>query len=255
VAPHRFSHPGYLRPYPDQPASIRIGALVASDPLGPAPTTTELRSRMVTFLASPRLLGIVSEYSHIQSQARWTGLAGNGRLLLEAALMPQDQPENQAPVASAMLLLPEPGRTRVGSDPRYAEFVLHIEPRTQDSAPAPPAGLAQWRDRFTQALAIPGALAQLLTSDLALATAAEPPAQLGIWLNAPRTLSELVDIGSLKPLPGSALVNAFTSYAIADPSGKPAATAALDILAQLCDFTLHLDNWESAIRQRAPGAG
>ena len=250
-----FSHPGYLRPHPDQPASIRIGALVASDPLGPAPTTTELRSRMVTFLASPRLLGIVSEYSHIQSQARWTGLAGNGRLLLEAALMPQDQPENQAPVASAMLLLPEPGRTRVGSDPRYAEFVLHIEPRTQDSAPAPPAGLAQWRDRFTQALAIPGALAHLLTSDLALATTAEPPAQLGIWLNAPRTLSELVDIGSLKPLPGSALVNAFTSYAIADPSGKPAATAALDILAQLCDFTLHLDNWESAIRQRAPGAG
>ncbi len=247
-----FSHPGYLRPHPDQPASVRIATLVASDPLGPAPTTSELRSRFVTFLASPQLLGIVSEYSHIESQARWTGLAGNGRLLLEAALIPQDQAQNQTPVASAMLLLPEPGRTRFGSDARYAEFVLHIEPRTQDNTPVPPAGLAQWRDRFTQALAIPGALAQFLTSNLALATTAEPRAQLGIWLNAPRSLSELVDTGTLKPLPGSALVNAFTSYAIADPGGKPATTTAVDILAQLCDFTLHLDSWESAITERKP---
>ena len=239
-----FSHPAYLRGFPDRPASVRAGTLVACDPLGPAPTTS-LRSRFGGFLASPPLLGVVSEFSHIDSDARWTSLAGNGRLMLEAALMTDDQDE--APVASAMLLLPEAGRSRLGSDPRYAEFVLHIEPRTQDRTPVPPAGLAQWRDRFAQALELPGALAQFLTSDLGLATTAEPPAQQGMWLNAPHAMSELVDAGDLKPLPGSALVNGFTSYSIADPEGKPVTAAALDILSQMCDFTLHLDGWESAI--------
>ena len=241
-----FSHPGYLRPHPDQPPAVRIAALVACDPVSPATTTSELRARFVTFLASPQLLSVVSEYSDIEDQARWTPLAGNGRLMLEAALMTEEQ--TCAPVASAMLLLPEPGRPRLGSDPRYAEFVLHIEPRTRhDDTPKPPAGLGRWRDRFAQALAIPGALAQLLTSDLALATNADPPTQLGIWLSAPRNLNELIDTGTLKPLAGSPLVNAFTSYTIANPSGKPATSAAVDILAQLCDSTLHLDSWESAI--------
>ena len=240
-----FSHPGYLRPHPDQPASVRIGVLIACDPLGPAPTTSELRTRFVTFLASPQLLEVVTEYSPIEGQARWTGLAGNGRLLLEAALVTENQA--QAPVASAMLLLAEPSRPRFGGNPRYAEFVMHIEPHTLDGSAVPPAGLATWRDRFAQILAVPKALSQFLASDLALATTAEPPAQLGIWLTTPNAMNELIDIGNLKALPGSALVNAFTSYEIADPYGKTTAPAALDILAQLCDFTLHLDEWESAI--------
>lgn len=244
-----FSHPAYLRAHPDLSASVRIGALVACDPLGPTPTSSELRSHFAAFLASPQPLGFVSELSHIASDARWTSLAGNGRLMLEAALMTQNQ--EQAPVASAMLLLPEPGRSRFGSDSRYAELVLHIEPHAPDGLPLPPAPLAQWRDRFTRALALPTALAQFLTSTLGLATTAEPAAQLGIWLHAPRSLSELIDTGDLKPLPGSALVNGFTSYAIADLAGKPASTAAIDILTQLCDFTLHLDGWESAIQAAA----
>jgi hypothetical protein len=247
-----FSYPGNLRALPDQPPSVRIGALVACDPLGPTPATSELRSRLVTFLASPPLLDVVSEYSHIDSDAQWTTLAGNGRLVLEAALMTSDQ--MQIPTVSAMLLLPEAGRSRFGSDSRYAEFVLHIEPRTQDHTPAPPATLAQWHDRFTQALSVPGALAQFLTSNLGLATIAEPPAQLGMWLNAPHALSELIDTGDLKPLPGSAAANWFISYAISDSAGKTVTEAAMDILSQLCDFTLHLDRWESAIQAQASGS-
>jgi hypothetical protein len=246
-----FSHPAYLRGHPDQPASVRIGALVACDPLGPEPTSSDLRSRFGAFLASPQPLGIVSELSHIDTEARWTSLAGNGRLMLEAALMTEDQ--DQAPVASAMLLLPEPGRPRFGSDPRYAEFVLHIEPRTPDRTPVPPPPLLHWRDRFAQALALPAALARFLTSTLDLATTAEPPAELGIWLNAPRSLNELVDTRGLKTLPGSALVNGFVSYVIADPAGKPATSAATDILSQMCDFTFHLDGWESVIRTEIAG--
>ena len=241
-----FSHPAYLRAHQDQRPSVRFGVLVACDPLGPTPTASDLRSSFASFLASALPLGIVSELSYIDSDARWTSLAGNGRLMLEAALMTTDQ--SQAPTAAAVLLIPEPGRSRFGSDPRCAEFVLHVEPCAQDRTPAPPAPLMQWRDRFAQALMLPGALSQFLTSTLGLATSAEPAAQFGIWLNAPRSLGELIDTGDLKPLPGSALSNGFISYAIADPAGKTPNSAAVDILTQLCDFTLHLDGWESAIQ-------
>jgi len=245
IANKAFSHPGYMRTFPDKPPSIRIGTLVACDPLGPTLTTSELRSRFLAFLAWQPILDLVSVLSDIGSAATWRSLAGNGRLMLEAAMMTEDQEE--APVASAMLLLPEAGKSRFGSDPRCAEFVLHIEPRASDGTPVPPIGLADWRDRFARTLAVPGALAQFLTHDLRLITPANPETQLGVWLNTPRALAELVDAGSLKALPGAAQANWFIGYAIADPEGKPAAATAQDFLTQMCDFTLHLDGWEAAL--------
>jgi hypothetical protein len=240
-----FSHHGYMRASPDTPPSLRIGTLVPCDPLGPAPTTSDLRSHFLAFLTQYAILDLVSVLSHIDRDAKWRSLAGNGRLMLEAAMMAEDQ--EQAPVASAMLLLPEAGRSSFGGDPRYAEFVLHIEPRTPDGSPAAPIELVQWRDRFTRALAIPQALAHFLTHDLSLATPADPPAQLGLWLNTPHTMTELVDIGNLKTLPGSAQANWFIGYVVADPEGAPSTTAAVDLLGQMCDFTLHLDGWESVV--------
>jgi hypothetical protein len=240
-----FSHPGYMRASPDTPPSMRIGTLMACDPLGPTPITSELRSRFLAFLTQQPILDLVSVLSHIDSDAKWRSLAGNGRLMLEAAMMAEDQKE--APVASAMLLLPEAGKSSFGSDPRCAEFVLHIEPRTQDGTPAAPIGLAQWRDKFARALAIPQTLAFFLTYDLGLATPADPPAQLGLWLNAPHTMTELVNVGNLKTLPGSAQANWFIGYAVADSEGASPMAAAADLLGQMCDFTLHLDGWESVV--------
>jgi hypothetical protein len=240
-----FSHRGYMRASPDTPPSLRVGTLMPCDPPGPTPTTSQLRSSFLAFLTQSAILDLVSVLSHIDSDARWRSLAGNGRLMLEAAMMAEDQDE--APVASAMLLLPQAGRSSFGGDPRCAEFVLHIEPRTPDGTPASPLDLVEWRDRFTRALGIPQALAHFLTHDLGLATPADPPAQLGLWLNSPHKMAELVDIGNLKTLPGSAQANWFIGYAIADREGVSPGTAAADLLGQMCDFTLHLDGWESVI--------
>jgi hypothetical protein len=245
IADKAFSHHGYMRALPDKPPSMRIGVLVACDQLPPTLTASELRSRFLAFLALPQVLGLVSELSHIDHGAVWRSLAGNGRLMLEGALMAEDQED--APVASAMLLLPEAGRSRFGSDPRCAEFALHIEPRTSDGTTAAAAGLAEWHDRFARALTVPEALAHFLRNQLGLATPDEPAAQAGLWLNAPRALTQLVDVGSLKTLPGSAQSNWFIGYAVADPQGKSAGAAAVDFLGQLCDFTMHLDGWEPLV--------
>jgi hypothetical protein len=246
-----FSHPGYMRSAGagEKAPSMRIGTLIASDPLGPTLSTSMLAARFLTFLTRQPVLDLVSMMTTINPGATWQRLASPGRLMLEAAMMTDGQEE--APVASAMLLLPEPKMSHFGSDPRCAEFILHIEPRDSAGRLTPPLALNLWLDRFARALAIPGELAQFLTADLGLATAAEPPAKFGIWLDAPRSIGDLVHFADIRQLPGSALSNQFIAYAIADPNGKSAKNIAEDIITQLCDFTLHLDNWESPVLGRS----
>jgi len=132
-----FSHPGYAQSHPDKPPSLRIGTLIACDPLGPTPPISEVRAHFLAFLTGHRVLDLVSMLTDLEQTARWTAMAGHGRLLLEAAMMTDGQ--EKAPVASAMLILPEAGKSRFGGDPQRAEFVLHIERRTNDGAFAPPA--------------------------------------------------------------------------------------------------------------------
>jgi hypothetical protein len=241
-----FSHPGYSRSYADRPPSMRIGARLPCDPLGPTPPSTELRGRFLGFLTEYRVLELVSRLTHIDSGAQWRSMVGHGRLWLEAAMMVEEQ--HAAPVASAMLTLPDAGTPRHGGESGWAELVLHVEPRTDEGAAAPPLRLAEWRDRFTRALEMPQALAQFLAQHLDLATPAEPAAQLGIWLEAPESLTAMVDVGTLKRLPGSAQANSFIGYAVADAHGAAPAEVAGDLLAQMCEFTLHLDGWEQAVQ-------
>lgn len=240
-----FSHPGYALSYPDRPPSLRIGTLVACDPLGPTPPISEVRARFLAFLTEYRVLDLVSMLTDIEQAARWTAMAGHGRLLLEAAMMTDNQ--EKAPVASAMLILPEAGKSRFGSDPQRAEFVLHIERRTNEGTVAPALPLEQWQDRFTRAIAVPEALARFLSHDLGLATPAEPPAQFGIWLNSQRGITDLVDVGNLKALPGSAHANWFLGYAVGDPAGLDGPQIARELIEQMCEFTLHLDGWDRTL--------
>jgi hypothetical protein len=127
-----------------------------------------------------------------------------------------------------------------------------LEPRDPDGAPAPPVNLAAWHERFTSALTLPTLLAHFLANDLGLATADDPPAQAGIWLNAPRAMTELVDIEKLTVVKGSAQSNQFMGWALADPGGKTAAATTVDFLTQLCDHTLHLDGYESLLADLVP---
>ena len=84
------------------------------------------------------------------------------------------------------------------------------------------------------------ALAGYLAGDLGLQTRDDPSARVGVMLQVPAAMSDLVDTAHLASLPGAILSTQFLGYVIADPAGKPADEVVLDLLRELCDHTLHL---------------
>jgi len=233
------------------PPTMRVGAVVACDPLGSSPPTSELRAHFLSFLGRPPIMALVSRLTHLPHGATWRPLAGRGRIYLEAALTGDDQ--DDAPAASASLLLPDPSTSGYGHDPRYARFVLEVELRDVQGHPAPAMSLAVLHDRFTRALSTATALTVFLTEDLGLDTSDDPPSQMGIWLRTPRDMSELVDPQGLMTLPGSPQSNSFTGWVLADPAGEPVAITAVELLRQMCDYTLNLDGYEPVLEEIMAG--
>jgi len=240
-----FSHPGYMRQMAggQEPPSMRIGALVACEPLGAEPSASDLRRLFLRFLDRPDVMLVIRSLGHVDEGLRWKTWGGRGRINLEAALVGD---EGDAPVASALMLLPEPGMSAFGRDPRFAQLVLHIQPQSAGGGPPRPAGLEEWHRLFEYALYIPKTLADFLTHGLQLSTTAEPPAQAGIWLNAPE-IQQLVDLEDLTPVAGTQPVPWFMGWAIADESGSPPDEVAVELLRQMCDYTLHLDQYEQVL--------
>jgi hypothetical protein len=243
-----MSHPGYMKRMPgSKPPSVRVGMLVASGPLGPTPATSELRSHFIRFLDWAPIKGFVTSLTHVDSNTSWSPWGGHGRINLEAALAGDD--EEHAPIASALLLLPEAGLRRYGRDSRSAELVLDIEPRDAQGNPASPVNLAAWHDRFTSVLQLPALFSRFLAEDLGLVTSDDPPAQVGVWLEAPKAMSEQVDVGDLKAVRGASRSNQFMGWALADPAGGTAEVTAADWLTAMCDHTLHLDGYEPLVQR------
>jgi hypothetical protein len=189
--------------------------------------------------------------SHVHAGTTWTPWGGHGRFNFEAVLTDGD--EEEAPVASALLLLPEDGKSRYGRDSRFAELVLDAELRSPDGSPAPPVNLAGWHDRFTRALKLPAALTRFLTEDLKRTASDDPPAQAGVWLTAPASLNEMVDIEQLKALKGAPSSTQFISWALADPRGDTPEGTAVDWLTEMCDNALHLDGYEPTLERMRAG--
>jgi hypothetical protein len=100
-------------------------------------------------------------------------------------------------------------------------------------------------------LAVPRAFADFLDTDVGLATSNEPPAQLGVWLQSYQPLTVMVDIDGLQMLPGSSPSNQFIGWTFANPDGKSAAGAARDMIVQLCEYTLHLDDFERVLAEES----
>ncbi len=233
------------RPEHERPPTMRFGAALACAPLSSSPPTSELRDKFLGFLASPNIWGLVSAHGYVPKGGTWKRLAGRGRITLAAELTGDN--EDEAALASTLLLLPDPAVSGYGRDSRYAELFVDVELRNAHGSPAPGMTLDVLHERFKQILAVPVALAAFLSTDLGLDTPGDPPSQAGVLLKSPRGMAELVDTEDLKPLPASAQSSEFLGWAIADPAGESATVTATEMLRQMCDYTLSLDGYESRL--------
>jgi hypothetical protein len=234
-------HPGSQ----DQSPFVRVGVCVASDPISPDAGSSRVGSGFIRFLRREPVAGLSSALAHVDAGVRWERLAGHGILRLEAAL--GDISDGAKPAASAMLLPPVSDMQMYGRAEGVACLWLHFEPRTSDGSAAPPASLAEWHARMQQAISLAVAFTAFVTEELRLETRPAPAARVGVLMNAPRSMRELVDIGSLRMLPNAIPSSQFLGYAIADPAGKADSDIARDMLGQLCEYTLHLDDYETVL--------
>jgi len=183
--------------------------LVACQPIDPGSSGTELRAKFLAFLNSPTVRTLVEGLTTVDPGMSWKSLAGHGPRTLEAALTANENPTEDVPVASALFLPPTAGETLYMRNGRTATLILYVEPRTADGQVPAASDLLTWSRRFGLALAVPGAFAEFLDSNLQLATSNDPPAQLGIWLQSYQPLTVMVDIDGLHMLPGSSPSNQF----------------------------------------------
>jgi hypothetical protein len=241
-----FSHPGYMMQPPEKPPAVRIGMLVACDPLGVTPTTSDLRDNFLAFLCRSPITELIQGLTYVGDELSWRSYASNGRINNEAVLTASDE-QADAPVVSALMILNEAGLPLYGHDSRVAELVLHVEPRDKDGQPAPAADFKAWHESFVRALAVPGVFAQFLSQDVGIATYDDPPAQLGVQLSAYRSVTQLVDPGGLRTVAGSQPSNWFLGYMIAERDGKGAADVAVDLLTRVCDHALHVHGYEAEL--------
>jgi hypothetical protein len=242
-----MNHPGYTTrsPLANPPPSVRIGTRMACAQLDPAASTSDLRASYLRFLGQPAVMDLVRELTEIGDGTIWTARDDNPPFNFGAVLAARGTEE--APVAWARILLPDSLTQQYGRDARCAYLVLYVEPRTVEGAPAPPASLVSWHQRLSGTLRLPAALAAFLVDDLELATAADPAAETGVWLKAPRDLRELVEVDAFEVVPGSPQSNWFMGFAIASADGDQVSDAVLAWLRQMCDSSLHLVDYEPTL--------
>ena len=246
------SHPAYMRRLAeggDAPPSIRIATLVACDPLGTAPATSAIRAAFLGFLNKGSVSALISELTYVGPGAEWKSWGANGRNTFTAILAGED--EEEVPVALVQLRPPVEGTSFAGRDSRMAELLLQVEPRTAGGTVAPAVNLGAWHCRMVQALEAPEAFVDFLTGELGLATSGDPPAQVGIALDAPNAMTELVDIEDLELVPGSSPSTWFMGWAVGGPDGEPATALAREWLTQMCDSTLKLNGYEPVLAAAA----
>lgn len=241
-------HPGYSgRQAQDAPPSVKIGMLVACEPIDPMASGSELRAKFAAFLATDAVMTLIGSLTHVDRGMSWKSLAGNGPRTLEAALTAGEDVLAGAPVASALLLPSVAGESLYGRNGQSTTLILYVEPRTAHGQIPPASGLASWYERFDLALAMPAAFAEFLTKDLGLGTSDDPPAQLGVWLQSYHPLTTVVDTQGLRTLPASYPSNWYSGWAFASLDGKSGTDTAGDFVSQLCEYTLHLDSFQQRL--------
>jgi hypothetical protein len=76
-------------------------------------------------------------------------------------------------------------------------------------------------------------------------------ASVATWLITPQAMTDLVDISGYQQLPGSPISRQFDAYAVTDTDGVDAGDMAIDWMRQMCDYALHLDDYDVSLAELA----
>jgi hypothetical protein len=222
----------YMKQPGDRPPWVRLVVQIGCGQVGDDADWPAIRAAFGAFLQRPAVAELLADLTHAGQDAAWVRQATSTSSIIDMVLGDG--------VASAWLELPD-GIRRHGRVEGYALLVVHVEPRGADGTPAPPASPSLWRRQFERALQLPGAFAALLSGELGLRVCGEPPAQAGVRLEAPRDMTELVDITGLAALPGAQLLSQFMVYLTAWPDGAGAVSAADRMTRQMLEEALKID--------------
>lgn len=198
---------------------IRLVVLIPCSQIGPDTEPGQLWPHFERFLKNQPVISLVNGLTRPVSGVRWRRWASRSVGAMQAVFTPGQEDEA---VASARLELPD-GTRRYFHDFASAVLLLHFEaPVGSNNAPLP-AGPVAWTDYIMRALELPDALNRLLTQELGLSTSGEPQVVLGVRLDAPSDLTEIIDITDLTRLPGGQHGRQAIGYFVADPAGAPPA--------------------------------
>lgn len=186
-------------------------------------------------LEKPLVRSLVRELTAFPDEAAWWRWSA-ARPGVHEAVLGTYRKESLA-MASARLELPAGGPPLYGRDGRCATLILHIEPRHEEGRPAAPQPPEFWEARIEQALGLPKLLAELLAV-LGLRTSGEPPAQVGVRLEAARDLAEMVDITGRHPMRGAIRGSQAIGSFVADRGGKSADEASVTMVRDMLLYAL-----------------
>jgi hypothetical protein len=215
----------------DEPPWVRFVATVACSQISADDDPDDHYIGFESLIDTALVRSLIGSLTRYQGEVSWWRWSATSPGIHEAVLGMYGN--DMVPVAFARLELPVAGSPRYGRDGRCASMILHVEPRAMDGSPAAPRSPEFWDERIQQALWLPRELAGLLT-ELGLRPSGDPPATVGVRLQATSDIAEMVDMTGLHPMLGSMRSSQAIGYFMADRDGKSAqqvaATMCRDVL-------------------------
>jgi hypothetical protein len=227
------SHPALKWSSNSSPPEMYLGVSIPSGQLGAKPTGAEIRRRFLAFLGQAPLARLVGLLLDDADEKEWSVWNSSGRGRQEAVLSRLES--TAAPSAWAEIFLPDP-RLSSGDNVR---FIISIRCR--------PLPLMRWHVPFTYALDIPAAFAAFV-QELGISIDEKSMVSVGVRLRSSTDISQIVNAEGYKKIPQSRIAASFDARAVSASRGGLSATEmAAEWIGLMCDYALHVDDYESAL--------